>query len=214
MLIITLSVYYFLKPYRENQKCLKESNAFSDTFVICILHFILNFLANTTRLDVDSYPSSCVLHLPRMFFKSPLYAERRQRWSSILQGGTHDTDQRASERDIDVTRTTGRRRWASRSPERGAQSKPDNEPAGGGSAVVYVKVRPLREFALAGGNRAGPLLEGQNLSWGINHKLVPFVARRTQRCPRTLRDAPKRGETTEPKDEGGRKEKKRKTNMP
>jgi len=39
--------------------------------------------------------------------------------------------------------------------ERGAQSKPDNEPAGG-SAVVYVEVRPSREPALAWWTRAGP----------------------------------------------------------
>jgi len=40
---------------------------------------------------------------------------------------------------------------------RGGQSKPDNEPAGGGSAVVYVVLRPSREPALAGGAR-GPLI--------------------------------------------------------
>lgn len=46
--------------------------------------------------------------------------------------------------------------WASRCCRRGgAQSKPDNEPAGGGSAVVYVEVRPSREPALARWTRAG-----------------------------------------------------------
>ncbi|CAL1680218.1 unnamed protein product [Lasius platythorax] len=86
-----------------------------------------------------------------MFSKIPLNIERRQCWSSILRGGPHDMSRRASEGDIDVTRTVGVEVLS----EGGAQSKPDNEPAGGGSAVVYVEVRPSREPALARWTRAG-----------------------------------------------------------
>jgi len=126
----------------------------------------LNFLA-----DVEQYPTTIhrvafslsalnVLQEPALRRTSPALVFDSPRRTARYR-------RRASERDIDITRTAGRWRWASRSPERGAQSKPDNEPAGGGSAAVYVEIRPSRESTLAGA-RAGLLLKGRSLSWKIN----------------------------------------------
>lgn len=113
---------------------------------------------------------------------------------------------RVRERDMDVTRTAGRRRWASRSPERGAQSKPDNEPAGGGSAVVYVEVRPLREPARSWKVRGFPVLGNKS-----RRDLPGTVRGHAENTEVAARNTSKkeRSKTRGSRDAGGREENKR-----
>lgn len=154
---------------------------------------------------LTNYPSSCVLQrLPPTFSKSPLYVERRQRWSSILQRGPHDP---ANKRQSEISISP----WANEGGRRGRWRGARNLNLITSQLAVAVPSFTWRydlcenPLSLVGPDRTWKV---RACSWGTSRgaKLVPLGAehRRTRRCPRTPRNAAKSGETPA-RDDGGRK---------